>query len=392
MKGDGNQMKKAEDILSDDTLSESLIKGEIQNNEIQEEELVLADRIHQTVSANRTVFGQDQKNLLDRRITDSINRSKRNKAFAWVGSAAVLLVTIGLTVFFQLNSRSDISDFASTISGKSDSDFTQLMLSGKKIVQIDAQESKIAYSSNGKEVKIDAQEKVEQSVEADIVAYNTVVVPYGKRSQITLSDNSTIWLNSGSKLVYPVQFANNKREVFLDGEAVFEVTPDKSHPFHVVTRDMEIKVLGTVFDLCSYSDESTVNTVLEHGSVELIYKRGSLLGSTKEKMVPGMLAVYDLEDKTLVQRKVSTKDYTSWRYGYLVMEKKSLGSIAKKLSRYYNVSIEIESPGLADETFSGYLDLRNSAAQVLSLISEMMDIELEQTDHLIRIRKKQTPG
>lgn len=390
MKDDGNQTKRAEDILSDDALSEGLIKGEIQENEFQEEELVLADRIHQAVGTGRIEFGQDQKNLLDRRITDSINRSKRNKAFAWVGSAAAMLVMVGLTIFFQLNSRSDISDFASTIPVKSDSDFTQLMLSGEKVIQIDAQESKIAYSSNGKEVKIDAQEKVEQSVETDVASYNTVVVPYGKRSQITLSDNSTVWLNSGSKLVYPVHFADNTREVFLDGEAVFEVTPDKSHPFHVVTRDMKIKVLGTIFDLCAYSDDSTVITVLERGSVELNYKRGSLFGPTKEKMVPGMLAVFDLADETLVQKKVNTKDYTSWKDGYLVMEKKSLGNIAKKLSRYYNVSIEIESPELADETFSGYLDLRNSAAQVLSIISEMMDIELEQTDHLIRIKKKQT--
>ena len=391
MNHDGNQTKKAEDILADDSLSESLIKGEIQENEFQEEELFLAGRIQQTVSTNRIAFGEDQKNLLDQRIIDSINRSKRNKTFAWIGSAASLLVLVGLTIFFELDSKSGISDFASTISVKSDLDYTQLMLSGKKVVQIDAQESKIAYSSNGKEVKIDEQ-KVEQLVEADVASYNTVVVPYGKRTQIALSDNSTIWLNSGSKLVYPVHFADNKREVFLDGEAVFEVTPDKNHPFHVVTRDMEIKVLGTVFDLCAYSDDSTVNTVLAHGSVELIYKKGSLFGPTKEKMVPGMLAVYDLTDETLVQKNVNTKDYTSWKDGYLVMEKNSLGSIAKKLSRYYNVSIEIESPELADETFSGYLDLRNSAAQVLSLISEMMDIELEQSDHLIKIRKKQTPG
>lgn len=392
MKEDNNQKKRAEDILADDSLSESLINGEIQENEFQEEELFLADQIHKSVSSGRIVLGQDQKNLLDRRITDSINRSKRNKALGWVGAAAALLVMVGLTIFFQMESQSDISDFAATISAKADTDFTQLMLSGKKVIQIDAQESKIAYSSNGKEVKIDAQEKVEQSVEGEVASYNTVVVPYGKRSQVTLSDNSAIWLNSGSKLVYPVHFADNKREVFLDGEAIFEVTPDKDHPFHVVTSNMEIKVLGTVFDLCAYSDDSTVNTVLAHGSVELIYKRYLLLGLSREKMVPGMLAVYDLADKTIIQKNVNTKDYTSWKDGYLVMEKKSLGSIAKKLSRYYNVSIEIESPELAEETFSGYLDLRNSAVQVLALISEMMDIELVQSDRLIKIRKKQSPG
>lgn len=392
MKDHSNQTKRAEDILSDESLSEGLINGEIQENEFQAEELFLAGRIQKTINANKITLGEDQKNLLDQRIIDSIRRSKRNKTFAWFGSAAALLVMVGLTIFFQLQNQSDISDFASGISVRSDSEFTQLMLSGKEIIQIDAQESKIAYSSNGNEVKIDAQDMINQSVEADVTSYNTVVVPYGKRTQITLSDNSTIWLNSGSKLVYPVRFADNKREVYLDGEAIFEVASDKNHPFHVVTRDMEVKVLGTVFDLSAYSDDSIVNTVLVRGSVELIYKRSSLFGPTKEKMTPGMLAVYDLADESLVQENVDTKNFTSWREGYLVMEKKSLGSIAKKLSRYYNVSVEIENPELAEQTFSGYLDLRNSAAQVLSLISEMMDIELEQTDRLIKIRKKQSPS
>jgi len=391
MKDNGNQTKKAEDILADDSFSENLIKGEIQENEFQREELVLAGRIHQTVGANRKTLGKDQKNLLDQRIIESINRSKRNKTLAWFGSAAALLAMVGLTIFFQLQNQSDISDFASGISARPDLEFTQLMLSGKKTIQIDTKESKIAYSSSGIEVKIDAQDTITQSAEADVASYNTVVVPYGKRSQITLSDNSIIWLNSGSKLVYPVRFANAKREVYLDGEAIFEVAPDKNHPFHVVTRDMEVKVLGTVFDLCAYSEDSTIHTVLERGSVELIYKRGSLFGPTKENMIPGMLAVYELADETLVQKNVNTKDYMSWREGYLVMEKRSLGSIAKKLSRYYNVSVEIESAELAEETFSGYLDLRNSAVQVLSLISEMMDIELEQSAHIIKIRKKQTP-
>ena len=353
MKGDNNQTKRAEDILSDDSLSENLIKGEIQENEFQAEELFLAGRIQKTISANKITLGEDQRNLLDQRIIDSIRRSKRIKTVAWFGSAAALLVMVGLTIFFQLQNQSDISDFASGISARSDSEFTQLMLSGKEIIHIDAQESKIAYSSNGNEVKIDAQDMINQSVEADVPSYNTVVVPYGKRTQITLSDNSTIWLNSGSKLVYPVRFADNKREVYLDGEAIFEVASDKNHPFHVVTRDMEVKVLGTVFDLSAYSDDSIVNTVLVRGSVELIYKRSSLFGPTKEKMTPGMLAVYDLADESLVQENVDTKNFTSWREGYLVMEKKSLGSIAKKLSRYYNVSVEIENPELAELTFAG---------------------------------------
>lgn len=391
MKEANNQKKCAEDILCDDALSEQLISGEAGGSEIPEEELLFARELLRAIGPEKSRLSVGQKDLLDQRIVDTISRSKRNKVLAWMGSAAALLFIVGLTFFFKSQNQSEIVDFATSDLVEPNSGFTQLKLSGEKVIKIEAPESKIAYSKSGNEIKIDAHDPVGQTVNNESVAYNTIVVPYGKRSRVTLSDNTTIWLNSGSKLVYPVRFAENKREVYLDGEALFEVAPDKNHPFHVLTRGMEVKVLGTVFNLSAFAEDNTINTVLEHGSVELIYKQRFLRGSSRERMVPGMLAVYNLADKTLVQQSVNTKDFTSWKDGYLALEKKSLGSIAKKLSRYYNVTIEFDDRKLAEETFSGYLDLRNSAMQVLSMIGEMMDIEVVQSDRVIKIRKKQSP-
>lgn len=383
-----NSHKKAEDILADDSLSEDLINGKISEEGFREEELFLAGNIRSALAPPKISLSPDQKDFLGQRITAQIRRSKRNKAILRLSSAAVFLVLVGLTLFFQLQNKSGLLNFASNMQANPQSAFTQLLLAGEKTIQIEAQESMIAYSPNGQDIKIDEQKKIEQVLVPEEMAYNSVIVPYGKRSHITLSDNSTIWLNSDSKLVYPVCFANDKREVFLDGEAIFEITPDSAHPFHVITQNMEVKVLGTVFDLCAYSDEDLVNTVLEHGSVELSYKSHSLFGPAREKMVPGTLATYNLSNKTLVQQNVNTKDYTSWKDGYLQLEKKTLGGIVKKLSRYYNVTIEIENQELAEETFSGYLDLRTSALDVLRLISETMDIDLDQSDQLIRIKKR----
>jgi len=384
--------KRAEDILADDSLSEHLINGEISEDGIPAEELLFAENIRKALGAPKTPFNPDQKEFLGKSITDQINRSKKNKAIIRFSSAATILLLIGVSVFFQLQNRSGIVQFASSLPAKPQSDFTQLMLPGEKVIQIETQESNIEYSASGEQINIDTQKQIEQTVESGNTAYNTVIVPYGKRTRITLSDNSTIWLNSGSKLVYPVCFDEDKREVFLEGEAIFEVSPDKAHPFHVISHNLEIKVLGTVFDLSAYADDSIINTVLEHGSVELIYKGTSMFGTSKEKMVPGMLAMYDPDSKSLVQKNVNTMDYTSWKDGYLNLDQKSLGSIVKKLSRYYNVSIEIEGQDLADETFTGHLDLRNTALQVLELIAETMDIELEQAGHQIKIRKRQASG
>lgn len=377
---------QAEDILSDEFLSGELQKGTLGNEVSREEELFLANQILRSVKFRPLAFAAEQKENLDQRIMESIRKSKKRRRIAWIGSAAVLLVLFGVTSLFLNLNQSGLRNYAG-LSAYSASANTRIVLSGEKEIQIESQESKIEYSGSGTEIRIDASKKLEQQV-SGANDFNTILVPFGKRSRITLSDNSVVWLNSGSKLIYPARFADEKREVFLDGEAMFEVSHDEKHPFFVLTRNLDVQVLGTVFNVCAYSDEHTVSTVLESGSVELRYDNRVLLGAKKEMMVPGMLAVYNPLEESITQTKVNTRDYTSWKDGFVVLDKNSLGSIAKRLSRYYNVSIVFEDPKLSEETFSGYLDLKNSAVQVLEIISEIVDIEIVQKVQLISIRKK----
>ena len=96
---------------------------------------------------------------------------------------------------------------------------------------------------------------------------NQVIIPYGKRSEITLADGTHIWLNSGSQLSYPSKFNADSREVYLSGEAFFDVKANPDRPFYVITRDVRIKVLGTSFNVCSYLEDNTVQTVLIKGKV-----------------------------------------------------------------------------------------------------------------------------
>lgn len=377
---------QAEDILSDEFLSDELQKGTLWKETSREEELLFAEEILRSVKYKPLLFAAERKENLDQRIMESIRKSKKKRKIAWIGSAAVLLVLFGVTSLFLNLNQSGLRDYAglSTYSGFAN---TRIVLSGQKEIQIESQESKIEYSNTGTEIRIDASQKLEQAV-SGVRDFNTILVPFGKRSRITLSDNSVVWLNSGTKLIYPARFADDKREVFLEGEAMFEVSHNENHPFFVLTRNLDIRVLGTVFNVCAYPDENTVSTVLESGSVELRYDHRVLFGAKKEMMVLGMLAVYNPVEGSFTQTKVNTRDYTSWKDGFVVLEKNSLGSIAKRLSRYYNVSIVFEDQKLAEETFSGYLDLKNSAVQVLEIISEIVDIEIVQKDQLISIHKK----
>jgi Fe2+-dicitrate sensor, membrane component len=387
MKNNLDDKKNVEEVFCDDFLSEKIINGESLGGELSDEDIRFSKGLLDAVSSKNVVFNASDRDFLAARIAESIEKSKKRNSFRWIGYAASLLILIALGVSYVVYRQGDIIEFASAIKVNEGLSSTQLLLPREEAVTIDSPESTIAYSKNGNTVVIDSNREISQNVDNGVVQYNTVVVPYGKRSQVILSDNTIVWLNSGSRLVYPARFSEEKREVYLEGEALFEVTHNENHPFHVLTKDIEVKVLGTVFDLSAYEEDSMVNTVLERGSVEVVYNK-SLFGSSTSKMVPGKLASYSLTDKSISMQDVDTKDFTSWKDGYLAFKQKSLESIIRRLSRYYDVSIEFENPELAQETFSGYLDLRNSAMQVLSMISETMEIEIIQTDKGIKIKRK----
>lgn len=366
--------KRTEDFLADDNWV-----GQSKDDE-------LAKDIAEVIKTQNKNLTYTEKEELGSRIDRSISNYKRRNLIVRISAAAVLLVIIGISATLFTKKDSEISIYASQIQQVDPTGNTRLILSGKKEVLIKSNDSKIAYVGNGNEIKVDTG-VVNQSVDEDEVVYNTVIVPYGKRTQITLSDNSLVWLNSGSKLVYPARFATDKREVYLDGEAIFEVSHNKQKPFHVVTHDVEVKVLGTVFDLSAYNDDETTSTVLESGSVEMTDLSGSVFNTTKVTMVPGTMAVYSKQASEITQSKVDVKQYTSWRDGYISCEKQSLGDILKKISRYYNVSIQLSDKSLENETFTGNLDLRNSPSQVLAIIAEFINIKIENTNNQILITR-----
>jgi ferric-dicitrate binding protein FerR (iron transport regulator) len=387
-----NGSHKAEDFLTDDSSIRKIQTNASSENSFNSKEFAIATDIYSIVVEKKITLSEDQKEILGRRVAHTIYSYKRKQMIWRLSAAAVLLIIIGISVLFRINEEPDIRKFAINNSFSPMNGNTRLILSGKEEIEIETNLSNIEYAGNGNEIKIDASRQVNQKVEDHRAVLNTLVVPYGKRAQIILSDKSKVWVNSGSKLIYPAKFASDKREVFLDGEAIFEVSHDKFHPFHVLTRNIEVKDLGTVFNLSAYNDDPTTNTVLESGSVELSYKDGSLLGPSKVSMVPGMLAVYDPERRVVIQTKVNTKQYTSWREGYFTFEKQPLDGILRKISRYYNVSIQLKDQKLANETFSGSLDLRNSSSQVLEIIAEIINAKVENIDNQITITRLKSGG
>ncbi len=363
---------KAEDILIDKNFSKATLSEGIGNIEDKSKsEIQIAALIHSFLTSDPTVFPEIEKEQTKSHIRSSIRKIFWKRQFVRLSAAASVLLICAVTVFWysQLNSRSEILSYAQTVTDTLPDQNTRLILQDGKEIKIGKNESKISYAQNGKDITIGADQTVVQEITLEEPSFNTVIVPYGKRTFITLSEGTKVWLNSGSRLIYPTVFAENMREVYIEGEAVFDVTHSESRPFFVKTRDYDVKVLGTVFNVSSYADDKNSSTVLKEGKVELSYN-GSLLNRAKLVIFPGERAVFDPDKKVFTQQKVKPEEYMSWQEGYLVLNSEKLADILKKLTRYYNVEILLQNVELQNETFSGNLDLKNSPAEVLEIIAQ----------------------
>ncbi|TDN97091.1 FecR family protein [Sunxiuqinia elliptica] len=211
---------------------------------------------------------------------------------------------------------------------------------------------------------------------------NQLIIPYGKRSKITLEDGTQIWLNSGSQLLYPSSFNSKTRKVYLKGEAFLQVAENKNKPFHVITPAIKVQVLGTTFNISAYNDDSFIETVLLHGKVNISTNKAF---SDNIEMIPGERVRYIKNSKSMKKDHVNPNLYASWINGYLIFENTPIKDVSKKLERYYNTKIVIEQ-GLEQITFSGKLDLKNNLIDVFESISFTSSIKVIENKDFITIK------
>jgi len=170
--------------------------------------------------------------------------------------------------------------------------------------------------------------------------------PEGARIEFMLPDSSFGWLNSGAKLKYPAVF-NSHRKVKLSGEAFFNVKHLAHSDFTVSVADMDIKVLGTRFNVSAYPDESVTEVVLNEGKVEINGKTGRF----SKTLCPGEKIAYDHETKQVDVNKVDPALYSAWKDGYLIIDNETLEQVVKKLGRWYNAEISIQDDILKNFRF-----------------------------------------
>ncbi|WP_289161024.1 FecR domain-containing protein [uncultured Parabacteroides sp.] len=208
-----------------------------------------------------------------------------------------------------------------------------------------------------------------------------VSVEKGQKANVVLPDGSKVWVNSDSRLSYGSRFNQKERVLSLEGEAYFEVTPDKDRPFIVETDELAVRALGTSFNVKSYEEEKDVSTVLMTGKVEVTSDYDRLVLNPNERIVFNKQTGH--MEKSTVE---NTGDYINWKYNALTFNGETFENIVHTLERYYNTRIVFESETLKKYRFTGTPG-NTSLESILQILSLTSPLSYEVRDSMIILRE-----
>lgn len=350
--------------------------------ELSDEE-PLKDQIIQVFKA---VSAENDSNMVDwEGMFERITKNKRDKStakriFTWRRTAAaVLILALGALSTYLLMKEDRPKEYVSGTSLKQ----TDVMPGGNKAVLTLAggQSIRLSDTGNGKvaaqgnvnilkkgqgllSYQVNPQTAKEQN--KSMLQYNTLTTPRGGQYRLTLSDGTRVWLNAASSIRYPTAFSAEKRIVEISGEAFFEVAKDASKPFIVKKGDLEIKVLGTAFNVNTYDNESALKVTLLEGSVKVA------AGDQQSALLkPGQQAMINASSAKGVLKLVAHADIekvVAWKNGLFVFHNDDLGSIMRKLGRWYDVEVSYEDNNMISSHFTGAIRRQVTLSEVLKML------------------------
>jgi ferric-dicitrate binding protein FerR (iron transport regulator)/uncharacterized protein (DUF2164 family) len=311
--------------------------------------------------------------------------SRRDLFIRIIKYAAVLILVFfsgGLCYYFYQTQGVHETSFEIAEAGQVYQDKeAKIILSDGSEVSLEPRVSQITYSANGKQLIVN-NDTVVQASNSRPEQMNRIIIPYGKKSMIVLSDGTKVWLNAGSQLVYPSMFKAKVRQVMLIGEAYFDVAKDPEHPFQVKTSDVNVEVHGTKFDVLAYPEDKEIQAVLEEGHVSLRYTGKNLLSRDRiYDMQPNQMIVLKKESGDARSQIVDVSKYVAWKSGMLEIETEDLIRVIKQVERYYNIRIKLADPMIGGYKISGKLDLKNEPEDVLNIIGLTVPIDWQKNSN-----------
>lgn len=302
-------------------------------------------------------------------------------------SAAAVVLGIVTTTYFYRTSLANKSMVAPAIivnnTIETGTDKAILTLEDGSVVTLEKDKTyeKGNVTSNGKELVYNTNNKSKSGL-----AYNYLTIPRGGQFQIKLADGTKVWLNSETKLKFPVAFAEGSlREVeLIYGEAFFDVSPSTAHKgakFKVLNKDQEVEVLGTEFNIKAYKDEDKIYTTLVEGKV-------TVSGfNSKKYITPNQQSIINLKSGDITIKPIDAYNEVLWTKGIFSFKSKTLKEIMTVMSRWYDVEVVFKNTELEKVKFNGVLSKNDNIKEILTIIKKTNFInEYEIKDQKIIIR------
>lgn len=281
-------------------------------------------------------------------------------------AVAIVLVGVGVGVWRDMTPPGEVPELADVCivpGGKK----AVLVLDDGRQVALDTRMADEIVERDGKVIRKDAAgiDYSRETGEEGAGLKNKIIVPTGGEYNLVLSDGTRVYLNSESKIEYPVTFTGKERVVTLEGEAYFQVTASKEHPFVVRTRDMDVLVTGTEFNVKAYRDEMSVQATLLRGTVSVF----TGYGKGEEAVIrPNQQARWDREKAMLEVREVDPDLFVAWRNGRFLFRQDRLEDIMRTLARWYDVEVVFLDESIKDMAFAGKLDRSEDIMPIVNVL------------------------
>ena len=211
------------------------------------------------------------------------------------------------------------------------------------------------------------------------------IAPRGQKSQIILTDGTKVWLNSDTKIKYPGNFSKNERDVYLDGEAFFEVAKNAQQPFVVHTSGVDVKVLGTKFNVKAYADENLIETSLFEGKVNLLLNDPSTTQPVVKEVNPGQSFAYSKTDHQLAPNKFPEDEVNGWKKNQLIFKDDTFSNLVRKVERWYDVKVVYDEKLFNDRRLTVELYEGERLERLMEIISLalMVDYKYEKGEIIL---------
>lgn len=360
------------------------------SNILLKERLLSDIDLEQQISKRKSIG----TNAALQKVNQRINTTKTRRIIIKVAKYAAVIALPILAFWISKYTYKQSEIVQETIIEPGESKATLLLADGTSIDLDAVQNSSLKIGNNTIANNVNNElvyNRIEEGeVETNnIEKFNTLITPLKGEYSTTLSDGTKVWVNSSSSLRYPIRFVKNERKVYLSGEAYFEVAKNQNKPFYVILETgVEIKVLGTKFNVMAYDDEKLVEATLLEGKVQVTTDAAS--GRKVNSILnPNQQLSYNKQSKSGEVLEVDASSYVAWKDGLFILENERLDFFMRKLERWYGCKAVYETESLKEIKFTGEIRKYDEFSSVLKMLKLTEDIDFTIEGNVIHVRKVQ---